>query len=55
MVKVGSLIIPRFVMLLVWIVLVILVIILLAWIIHLIGGGSFDLRLGHFSLHLGVT
>jgi hypothetical protein len=53
--KVGSVAIPSFVMLIIWIVLVILVVILLAWIIHLVGGGSFDLRLGHFDLHIGVS
>lgn len=40
---------------LIWIVVIILVIILLAWIIHLIGGGVFNLRLGHFRLQIGVT
>jgi hypothetical protein len=55
MAKVGSVTIPGFVMTLIWIVLIILVIILLAWIVHLIGGGSFDLRLGHFHLVIGVS
>ena len=42
-------------MTIIWIVLVILVIILLAWIVHLAGGGLFVLRLGHFKLQIGVT
>jgi hypothetical protein len=42
-------------MLIIWILLVILLIILVAWVIHLIGGGFLDLRLGHFTFHIGVT
>jgi hypothetical protein len=42
-------------MIIIWIVLVVLVIILLAWIVHLAGGGLFELRLGHFKLLIGVT
>lgn len=53
--KVGRFAIPGFVMTIIWIVLVILVIILLAWIVHLAGGGLFVLRLGHFKLQIGVT
>jgi len=39
----------------IWIVLVVLVIILLAWIVHLAGGGLLELKLGHFKLLIGVT
>ena len=39
----------------IWIVVIILVIILLAWIVHLSGGGLFELRLGHFRMQIGVT
>ncbi len=53
--KVGSFAIPGLVMTLIWIVLIILVIILLAWIVHLTGGGLFNLRLGHFTLDIGVS
>jgi uncharacterized integral membrane protein len=53
--KVGGFAIPGFVLWLIWIVAIILVIILLAYIVHLTGGGSFDLKLGHFSLHIGVS
>jgi hypothetical protein len=31
-----------------WLVLVVFALILLAWIVHLAGGGMLDLRLGHF-------
>jgi len=55
MAKVGSVTIPGFVVTIIWFVVIILVIILLALIIHLIGGAAFDLRLGHFRLHIGVT
>jgi hypothetical protein len=54
-VKVGNFAIPSFVITIVWVVIIILVVILLAWIVHLIGGGSFDLRLGHFHLLIGVN
>jgi hypothetical protein len=53
--RLGSFAIPRFVMTIIWIVLVILVIILLAWIVHLAGGGLFEVKLGHFKLLIGVT
>ena len=33
----------------------ILLIILVAWIIHLIGGGTLNLHLGHFIFRIGVT
>jgi hypothetical protein len=39
----------------VWLVLIILAIILLAWIVHLAGGGFVHIRLGHFILNVGVT
>jgi hypothetical protein len=52
---VGRFAIPGFVILMIWIVVIILVIILLAWIVHLTGGGLFELRLGHFRLSIGVN
>lgn len=55
MARLGSFAIPSFVMTVIWIVVVILVIILLAWIVHIAGGGLFELKLGHFKLVLGVT
>ena len=55
MVSVGGVAIPRFVWTLVWIVVIILVIILLAWVIHKFGGGTFIVKLGHFSMQLGVS
>lgn len=42
-------------MLFFWLVAVILLIILLAFIVHLIGGGVLNLRLGHFVLKVGFT
>jgi len=53
--RVGSFAIPGFVMTLIWIVAIILVIILLAWIVHLSGGGLWVLKLGHFSMQIGVN
>ncbi len=47
--------IPHFVITLLWIVFIILVIILLAWVVHRAGGGTFIVRLGHFSMQLGVS
>jgi hypothetical protein len=38
-----------------WVVVVILVIILLASIVHWVGGGVLNLRLGHFHLNVGFT
>jgi hypothetical protein len=38
-----------------WLVAVILVIILLAYIVHWAGGGVLNLRLGHFILNVGFT
>jgi hypothetical protein len=50
-----AVVIPRFVWWLVWIVVIALVIILLAWIIHLTGGGLVVLKLGHFHMQIGVS
>ncbi len=47
--------IPGIVLFFVWLVLIILVIILLAWIVHLAGGGVMNIRLGHFILKIGFT
>ncbi len=47
--------IPGIVVFFAWVVLVVLAIILLAWIVHLAGGGLLDLRLGHFRLDVGFT
>lgn len=55
MARVGRYAIPGFVVTMIWIVVIILVIILLAWIVHLSGGGLFELRLGHFRMQIGVT
>lgn len=55
MTRLGSFAIPGFVMTLIWVVLVILAVILLAWIVHLAGGGLFEIKLGHFKLLIGVT
>jgi hypothetical protein len=52
---VSGVAIPGFVVTLIWIVLIILVIILLAWVVHLSGGGLFVLKLGHFSMQIGVN
>jgi len=47
--------IPGVVLFFAWLVLVVLAIILLAWIVHLAGGGLLDFRLGHFRLDVGFT
>jgi hypothetical protein len=47
--------IPGIVLFFAWIVLIVLAIILLAWIVHLAGGGLLNLRLGHFTLDVGFT
>jgi hypothetical protein len=39
----------------IWIVVVILAIILLAFIVHWAGGGTLNLKLGHFFLNVGFT
>jgi hypothetical protein len=36
-------------------VLIVLALVLLAWIVHLAGGGMLDLRLGHFRLDAGFA
>jgi hypothetical protein len=55
MASVGGIVIPRFVWTLIWIVVIVLVIILLAWIVHKAGGGTFIVKLGHFSMQIGVN
>lgn len=47
--------IPGIVVFFLWIVVVIVAIILLAWIVHLAGGGLLNLRVGHFLLNVGFT
>jgi hypothetical protein len=47
--------IPGIVFFFAWLVLIILVIILLAWIVSLAGGGIMNLRLGHFILNVGFS
>jgi hypothetical protein len=55
MASIGGYAIPRFVWTLIWIVIVILLIILLALVVHHFGGGTFIVRLGHFSMQIGVS
>jgi hypothetical protein len=47
--------IPGIIVFFFWLVVVILAIILLAWVVNWAGGGSMDLRLGHFFLNVGFT
>jgi hypothetical protein len=47
--------IPGIVVFFIWVVIVIAAIILLAFIVHLAGGGVLNLRLGHFVLRVGFT
>jgi hypothetical protein len=53
--SIGGYAIPGIVVFFFWLVVVILAIILLAAVVHWAGGGSLDLRLGHFVLDVGVT
>jgi len=46
---------PRWLWTLFWVLVAILVLILVAWIIHLVGGGLLNLHIGHFIFRLGVT
>jgi hypothetical protein len=54
-VKVRGYALPGIVMFFIWLVLIALAIILLALIVHWVGGGLLDLRLGHFRLDIGFT
>ena len=52
---IGGYAIPAIVVFFFWLVVCILAIILLAAVVHWAGGGSLDLRLGHFVLDVGFT
>jgi hypothetical protein len=47
--------IPGIIVFFFWVVIVVLAIILLAAIVHWAGGGTLNLRLGHFALGVGFT
>ena len=47
--------IPGIIVFFFWVVVVILAIILLAFLVHWVGGGVLNLRLGHFALRVGFT
>ena len=47
--------IPGIIVFFFWVVIVVLAIILLAAIVHWAGGGSLNVRLGHFDLDVGFT
>jgi len=47
--------IPGIIVFFFWVVIVVLAIILLAAIVHWAGGGTLNLRLGHFDLDVGFT
>jgi hypothetical protein len=47
--------IPGIIVFFFWVVIVVLAIILLAAIVHWAGGGTLNLRLGHFDLNVGFT
>ena len=47
--------IPGIIVFFFWLVVVILAIILLAYIVHRAGGGTLNVRLGHFTLSVGFT
>jgi len=46
---------PRWLWTLFWMLVAILLIILVAWFIHLVGGGMLNLHIGHFVFRIGVT
>lgn len=46
---------PRWLWTVFWVLVAILVLILVAWIIHLVGGGLLNVHVGHFIFRLGVT
>jgi hypothetical protein len=52
---VGGRAIPGVVLFVAWLVLIVLAIVVLAWIVHLAGGGLLNFRLGHFRLDVGFT
>jgi hypothetical protein len=52
---VAGIAIPGIAVFFFWLVVAILAIILLAFIVHRAGGGSLNLRLGHFVLNVGFT
>jgi hypothetical protein len=52
---IGGYAIPAIVVYFFWLVVVVLAIIVLGFIVHWAGGGSLDLRLGHFVLDVGFT
>jgi len=52
---IGGHAIPGLVLFFVWLVLIVLAIILMAWLVHLAGGGLLNLKLGHFRLDVGFT
>jgi hypothetical protein len=47
--------IPGVVLFFAWLVLIVVAIIVLAWIVHVAGGGLLNFRLGHFRLDVGFT
>jgi len=47
--------VPGIVLFFIWLVLIVLVIILAAWLVHLAGGGLLNVKLGHFRLDVGFT
>jgi hypothetical protein len=47
--------VPRWAWYILWLLIVAIVIILVALVVHALGGGLLDLRLGHFVFRIGVT
>jgi hypothetical protein len=46
---------PRWAAFILWILVIAVVIILVALVVHALGGGIMNVRLGHFVFRLGVT
>ena len=54
-ITVGGHAIPGIIVFFFWVVVVVLAIILLAFIVHWAGGGTLDLKIGHFVMKVGFT
>ena len=46
---------PRWVWFIIWLAVAVIAVILVALVVHALGGGIFNVRLGHFVFRLGFT
>ena len=47
--------IPRWAMIIIWLMIIAIAVILVALVVHALGGGLLNLHLGHFVFRIGVT